>query len=530
MALNYGDIIDAVAPLRGEQLAVSSDTGDLSWAEFDARTNALARGLTQLGLKPGDKVSFLLFNSAAYLELLVACFKGRFVHVNANFRYLPHEVEYIVENSDSAALVYDTRLSSTVAQISADLKNTVKLVEANTATPTLDQAVSFESLMSGQSESPLDIERSPEDLIFIYTGGTTGKPKGVMWPHNEQAQALFAGGFGTADTAPNVADHIARLDEPKAYLRPVIASPLMHGAGLYAAISTFCNGGHVVVIDNSGKFDAAKHWAMVEKYRADAMSIVGDTFAKPLLNALDEGNFDVSSMRIIGSSGVMWSTSVKLDLLKHMPQAAMYDSLGASEAMGLGASMLTSDGEAKTATFKIGASCKVFDDDGNEIEPGSGQAGMLARNGPMPLGYYKDEAKTAETFKIINGERYTVPGDLCTVEVDGTINLLGRGSSCINTGGEKVFPEEVEEALKQHASVEDALVFGVPDSQWGSAVHAAVQFGDEAGVDETSLRDFLRAELAAYKIPKRIVGSTAELRLANGKPDYPKAKDLVKNA
>lgn len=524
MGLNHGDILDAVAKQRSHQLAISSDTGDLTWREFDERSNALARGMNEIGIKVGDKVCFLLFNSAAYLEVLAACFKGRFVHVNANFRYLTHEIEYILDNSDSAVIFYDYRLADKVGGINSNLTNNVRLVEVGSTPPVIEGAIPYENLIKDKETSTLNIRRSGEDLIFIYTGGTTGKPKGVMWPHHEQAIALFAGGTGDRETQPTVKAMIDNLDEPKGYLRPVLASPLMHAAGLYAAITTFSNGGHVILTDNSGRFDAAHHWGLVQKYKADAMSIVGDTFAKPLLKALDEGSFDVSTMKVIGSSGVMWSTPVKLGLLEHMPQAAMYDSLGSSEAMGLGASVLTSQGQAETATFKIGTSCKVFDENDEEVIPGSGTPGTLARFGPMPLGYYKDEKKTAETFRMIKGQRYTIPGDLCTVDSDGTINLLGRGSSCINTGGEKVFPEEVEEALKTHDNIEDALVFGIPDEKWGSAVQAVITLKGVTSVDVDELRTYLRVHLAPYKIPKQIIPTNKDLRLANGKPDYSTAK------
>lgn len=525
MPLNYGDILDAVAPLRASQTAVSGPGGDLSWAEFDRRSNALARSLVDRGLLPGDKICFLLFNGVTYLELLAACFKARLVHVNANFRYLAHELEHILENSDSKALVYDARLADVVGSMPQPLKNRLLMIEAGDTAPA-NSAIAYEDLIQGQASGPLDIARSPDDLIFIYTGGTTGYPKAVMWPHGKQVVGLLGGAITDGAFPQTVAELTARLDDPKPYTRPLIASPLMHASGLYAAITTLCNGGHIIVTDNSGSFDAAHHWRLVEKYRADAISLVGDTFARPMLDALDAGGVDGSSVKLIGSSGVMWSREVKLGLLRHLPQATLYDALGSSEAMGLGSSIMTAAGETKTATFKIGPSAKVFADDGREIVPGSGEAGYLARSGPMPLGYYKDEEKTASAFRTIAGERYIVPGDLCTVDADGTINLLGRGSNCINSGGEKVFPEEVEEALKRHPQVADALVFGLPDPQWGSAVQAVVRLEDRGGPKKDDLREYLRGALASYKIPKTIVVAPEGLRLANGKPDYGKAKEL----
>lgn len=525
MPLNYGDILDAVAPLRAEKTAISSDQGELSWAEFDRRTNSLARSLVERGLRPGDKVCFLLFNGAPYLELLAACFKARLVHVNANFRYLAHELEHILENSDSKLLVYDARLAEVVANISSQRRDAILRVQVGGAAAA-DGALDFEDLFRGQESGPLDIERSPDDLIFIYTGGTTGNPKAVMWPHGRQVVGLLGGAI-TDGAFPQTVDELAaRLDQPKPYLRPLIASPLMHASGLYAAITTLCNGGHIVLTDNSGSFDAALHWSLVDKYGVDAISLVGDTFARPMLAALEEGDFDGGSVRLIGSSGVMWSREVKLGLLKHLPQAVLYDALGSSEAMGLGSSIMAAAGETTTATFKIGPSTKVFAEDGREVVPGSGEAGYLARSGPMPLGYYKDEEKTASAFRTIAGERYIVPGDLCTVDADGTIHLLGRGSNCINSGGEKIFPEEVEEALKRQSGVADALVFGLPDPQWGSAVQAIVRLEAGAPGNGDDLKNDLRGAIASYKIPKKIAISDVELRLANGKPDYGRARQL----
>ena len=521
MAINFGDVLDAVAPHRSGELALSSDGKDLSWAEFDARTNALARGLQSLGLKPGDKVSFLLYNGSAYVELLAACFKARLVHVNLNYRYLPAEIEYVIQDSDAAALVYDARLSDRVKGLSPSCRDEISLVAAGEC-----DGVTLEGLIAAHDTAPLDIERSPDDLIFIYTGGTTGRPKGVMWAQADLARALLSGILGSEDRSKTVEDLVALLDAPKPFKRPLIASPLMHGTGLTAVLTTMANGGQVIVTDNSGSFDAHHHWTLIELHGADALGIVGDTFAKPLLAALEEKAYTLDSLKLIGSSGVMWSTPVKLEMLKHLPGATLIDSLGSSEAMGLGSSVMTSEGVVETARFQIGPSCQVLDDDGNPIEPGSGKSGLLARSGPMPLGYYNDPDKTAETFRVINGKRYTLPGDICTVDADGTISLLGRGSACINTGGEKVFPEEVEEALKLHEAVGDALVFGVDDPKWGQSVRAVVQIVDGAATGSEQLRGCLREHLSPYKIPKQIVSTEAPIRLANGKADYKTARAL----
>ncbi|WP_293682919.1 AMP-binding protein [uncultured Phenylobacterium sp.] len=277
-----------------------------------------------------------------------------------------------------------------------------------------------------------------------------------------------------------------------------------------------------VITLESPSFDADELWAAVSSRRVQSIAIVGDAFAKPMLNALEaaQGRYDTSSLVSIVSSGVMWSREVKAGLLRHIPQVMLMDSFGASEALGFGMSAMTKDGEVRTATFQIGPRCKVFDEDERPVEPGSGQPGIIAMGGPIPVGYYKDPEKTAKTFRTIGGQRYSIPGDWCTVEADGALILLGRGSACINTAGEKVYPEEVEEALKTHAVIEDALVVGVPDDKWGQAVTGVVVLARGAAFDEDDVRRHVRATLAGYKTPKRILVTQVPLRASNGKADY----------
>jgi acyl-CoA synthetase (AMP-forming)/AMP-acid ligase II len=314
-------------------------------------------------------------------------------------------------------------------------------------------------------------------------------------------------------------------------MRTLPAPPLMHGTGLLTAMGAMLGGGSVVTLEGE-TFDAEELLRTVEKHRPQTMAIVGDSFARPLLNALeaDPGKYDVSSLAMIVSSGVMWSLEVKKGLLAHMPGAMLNDGFSSSEALGMGASVMTKGGEVQTAKFVIGERCKVFDENDQPVEPGSGVAGMVAIMGPNPLGYYKDEAKTARTFRTIDGVRYSIPGDWVTVETDGSLTLLGRGNACINTAGEKVFPEEVEEALKRHPSIEDALVVGMPDEKWGQAVTGVVQLADGHALDEAGLRAHVRRSLAGYKTPKRIVVANCALRSANGKADYPAAKASAQSA
>jgi fatty-acyl-CoA synthase len=291
-------------------------------------------------------------------------------------------------------------------------------------------------------------------------------------------------------------------------------------------MSALVSGGTAVILTGS-HFESDELWTAVDGHKVQQIIIVGDAFAKPMLRALDQspGRRDVSSVASIVSSGVMWSLEVKQGLLRHMPQAVLADSFGSSEAVGFGLSMMTADGPVETAKFQIGDNVKVFTPEGREVMAGSGEAGMIARGDPLPDGYYKDQAKTDATFKVIDGVRYSIPGDFCTVEADGTITLIGRGSNCINTGGEKVFPEEVEEALKLHPGVEDALVVGVPDERFGQAVIGVVEMAGGEAFDETAIRAAVRDRLAAYKAPKRLIAVPHMFRAPNGKADYKGARN-----
>ena len=323
-------------------------------------------------------------------------------------------------------------------------------------------------------------------------------------------------------------EHAARVRTEGRAQKLLPACPLMHGTGLFTAINAMGGGGTIVTI-SSKSLDAEELWSTIEARGANACAIVGDAFAKPMLKALQEnpGRWDLSKFVLLVSSGVMWSPPVKQALLEHIPHALLYDSFGSSEAVGFGAELTTRASTISLGRFRIGPNCKVFTPDGREVAPGSGEPGFIARSGPIPLGYYKDEKKTAETFKEYQGRRWSIPGDWCTVNEDGTIVLHGRGSVCINTAGEKVYPEEVEEALKTHPAVADAIVVGVPDEKWGEAVTGVVRLEAGRSASEEELRVHVRERLAGYKTPKRIVFTEATMRAPNGKADYKGAKALA---
>jgi acyl-CoA synthetase (AMP-forming)/AMP-acid ligase II len=359
-------------------------------------------------------------------------------------------------------------------------------------------------------------------------------PKGVMWRAGDLWGALGYGRNAPANRgeAPaSLDEHVGNVVAGGPVVRQVVACPLMHGTGLLTAINTLASGGSIITL-TSPNFDAEELWTAVCDNRANSAVIVGDAFARPMLKALDEnpGRWDPSSLRIVLSSGVMWSSDTKQALLDRLPKLRLADMFGSSEAIGFGSNVTSKEGGTKTARFAIGEDCKVFSEDHREVVPGSGERGFIARPGPIPLGYYKDPEKTASTFPTIDGVRYSIPGDWCTVEADGTLTLLGRGSVCINTAGEKVYPEEVEEALKLHAAVEDALVVAVPDERWGTAVTAVVELNPGATLDEAQLREHVRAKLAGFKVPKRVLSIDRMLRAPNGKADYPGARGYALDA
>jgi len=451
--------------------------------------------------------------------------------VNVNYRYRADELVYLFDNSDASAVIYEAAFADRVAKIRDRLPQVREWIELDGAAGNAF-ATPYEETTRGDG-SRLDLARSPDDMVFLYTGGTTGMPKGVMWTQAAIFEALGGGGSPVIGEKPSesVAEQRERIAREATAMRLLPACPLMHGTGQFTAFNALGNGGGIVTCE-SQRLDPVELWATASARSAAAIAIVGDAFAKPMLRALDEnpGRFDLTPVKLIVSSGVLWSPAVKQGLLRHIPHALLMDSFGSSEAMGFGTELTTRDTTVQLGRFKLGPNCKVFAPDGREVVPGSGEAGFVARSGPIPLGYYKDEAKTAETFKTYQGRRWSIPGDFCTVDADGTLNLQGRGSVCINTGGEKVFSEEVEETLKLHPDVRDAVVVGLPDEKWGEAVTALVELEAGRSASEAALRAFVRERLAGYKVPKRLVFAASVGRAPSGKVDYKGAKTQVKQA
>jgi len=513
----FADVWEAVAEARGASPALVHGDHRTSWSEFSQRADAIAAFLIGSGVMHQDKVANYLFNGPEYLEALFAALKAGLVPVNTNYRYGSDELRYLWTNADAAAVVFDATFTEVVEQIRAELPTVRVWLCVTRGThwcPTW--AVPYEEVASRPVPAPTRAPwgRSPDDRLFVYTGGTTGLPKGVMWRQ---------GTLGRSSASAHAPATLAEVGDALPGTPPVLlpACPLMHATGLFIAFGTLRQGGCVVTL-TSPNLDVVELLDTIERERVASMAIVGDVFARPILSALDAepGRWDLSSLRTIISSGVMWSAPVKQRLLKHQPSLLLFDSLGSSEAVGLGQSISSSQGVTGTADFRLGDHTRVVTDMGQDVVPGSGDVGRLARAGMIPDGYYKDEAKTAATFRTIDGIRYVLPGDLATVRSDGTVVLLGRGSQCINTGGEKVFPEEVEEVLKEHDAIADAAVVGVPHDTWGEAVCAMVEPRPGAIVREADAIAYVRTRLAHFKAPKRVLAVTSLGRAPNGKLDY----------
>ena len=484
---NFADVYERVAAKLPDAPCQVHGEQRFTWREFDRRANALAADLLAAGLGEQAKVAAYLHNGPAYLETYVAAFKAGMVPVNTNYRYGPDEIAYLFDNADAEAVVFDAGFAPLLDSIRGRLPNVRRWYVVADGNDEPAWAVPYGPLVAegaDRTEGPWG--RSGDHLLLLYTGGTTGLPKGVMWRQDDLFNVLGAGGNPILGDPPrrDLDEFEARLTAPGARLLP--ACPLMHGTGQFTTYIAM-NGGGCIVTMPGHSFDPAGLWTTVQAEQVNALVIVGDAFAKPLLAALDAqpGQWDLSSLVVITSSGVMWSQSTKEGLLKHLPNVILFDSLGSSEAVGMAASTSAAGTAPGTANFVVGERVKVFTDDGREVVPGSSETGSVAIGGYIPLGYYKDEEKTAKTFRIFDGRRYSIPGDDATVGADGSLHLLGRGSVVINTGGEKVYPEEVEEVLKQVPAIADAVCVGLPDDRFGEVICAVVQAvpGQEVDVD-----------------------------------------------
>jgi len=524
---NFADVWEVVARQVGDVPSQVQGDRRISWSEFDRRANGVAQAVLGAGVEEQDKVAQYLYNGPEYLESVFATFKAGLAPINTNYRYLDDELVYLWENGDVVAVVFHGTFSERIEGI-RDRLPLVKLwlwVDDD-AGPCPSWATPYESAADAGTLEPVSGPwgRDGDHLLLLYTGGTTGMPKGVMWRQDD----LFRTLVGTLVPAVRDGDadlQIIRDAVQGPGLVGLPACPLMHGTGCFTQLIVLASGGSTVTLE-ARNLDIDELFATIERESINTIAVVGDAFAKPMVRALDAapGKYDISSLKIISSSGVMFSEASKQALLAHHPGMMIVDAFSSSEALGMGQSVSTAAGSTTTAKFTVGEHTKVITDDGRAVEPGSGETGRVAVGGWQPVGYYKDEARSAATFIMYEGQRYSVPGDYATVEADGSLSLLGRGSVCINTGGEKVYPEEVEEVLKTHEAVADAVAVGIPDARFGEAITAVVELVPGVALDEGAIVVHVKERLAAYKAPKRVLAIDTIDRAPNGKVDYQRLK------
>lgn len=542
---HHADILEAIAEHRPEAPAQAfidplggAPSRRYSQAEMHRRANGVAATLVERGAKHQDKVAQYLYNAPEYMESVLACFKASLVPVNTNYRYVEGELLYLWDNADVVAVIFHGCFASRIADLRAKTPaiHTWLWVDDGSG-PCPEWAIPYEEAAGSAPRSgdlpgdSLGFEapwpRSGDDLWLLYTGGTTGMPKGVMWRLDDLWHISNDGRLDPFDLSGGIEGMKTQFDELLMRRVSLPSCPLMHGTGFLTALGGMLNGGCVVTLANR-RFDAIATLEAITGEGINAMAIVGDAFARPMVLALEEdpGHFDLSSLEVVVSSGAMWSAEVKRDFLRHCaPETILTDSLGSSESIGMGRSDSTAGEASETASFVLGDNACVLDDDGRKVEPGSGVLGRIAVTGHIPLGYYKDPEKTAATFVEVDGVRYSMAGDYATVEADGSLKLHGRGSVCINSGGEKIFPEEVEEVLKTHPTVRDAVCVGVPHERFGQAVTAVVELDDPTRFSEPDVIGWVKQELASYKAPKRILVRDSVGRAANGKADYNGLRD-----
>lgn len=538
--LHLATIWEHISDLVPNELACISGDEKKTWSEYEKTSARIASFLNKRGVKKDTKVGLYLFNCSEYLTSQFAIMKVMGVPINVNYRYQSDELVYLFDNSDSEVVFFHESYSDQVKQVYKKLPGVKTWIQIGGVKDTeIDGCFSYEEIIS--SNDPMErIVRDEDNIYMIYTGGTTGMPKGVMYNHGEFSVAMYGGlksqGYEVPDmrfrkNIKDLKEIIIKKSKSNDLTRCLIACPLMHGTGMFlGGFMTHCLGGSIITIPEIG-LNPEKILSEISTTGANNLVIVGDAFAKPLLRELDAGKekaepYDISSLNIIISSGVIWSAEVKQGILEHH-DVKLFDSMGSSEG-GMASSVSSRKKSVKTAKFKINPDVIVLGDDGAIVQPGSGIRGLVGTSGMVPQGYYKDPVKSAQTFKEVHGKRYSFPGDYALVEEDGSITLLGRGSNCINSAGEKIYPEEVEEALKLNINIDDVLVVGVDDEKFGQKVVAVASFNDGMGIEEHALREETKKHLSSYKVPKNIKFVDKVNRAPNGKADYKWAAELAK--
>ncbi|ORV11317.1 acyl-CoA synthetase [Mycobacterium celatum] len=530
VALNIADLAEHAIDAVPDRVALICGDDQLTYGQLEEKANRFAHYLIDQGVKKDDKVGLYCRNRIEIVIAMLGIVKAGAILVNVNFRYVEGELRYLFDNSDMVALVHERQYSDRVANVLPDTPNvkTILVVEDESdvgegAYQRYGGVEFYSALEKGSPERDFG-PRSADDIYLLYTGGTTGFPKGVMWRHEDIYRVLLGGtDFATGEYVKDEYDLAKQAAAGPPMVRFPIP-PMIHGATQSATWMALFSGGTIVL---APEFDADEVWRTVHKHKVNLLFFTGDAMARPLLDALLKNNdYDLSSLFLLASTAALFSPSIKEKLLELLPNRVVTDSIGSSET-GFGGTSVVAKGEPHTGGPRVTIDkwTVVLDEDGNEVKPGSGVRGVIAKRGHVPVGYYKDPEKSAATFKVINGVRYAIPGDYAQVEADGTVTMLGRGSVSINSGGEKIYPEEVEAALKGHPDVFDALVVGVPDERYGQCVAAVVQPRPGMHPSLAELDQFVRSEIAGYKVPRALWYVDEVKRSPAGKPDYRWAKE-----
>jgi fatty-acyl-CoA synthase len=531
--LGVAEVHEAIAASRPDELCLVFRDRRLTWADVTERTRRLANHLIGRGLgcrieradlagheSGQDLLAIYLHNGNEYLEAMLGAFKARVAPFNVNYRYVAEELHYLLTDSGARAVVVHSQFAPTLAEVLPDLPSVEVVLQVPDASghDLLPGAVWYEAALAAASPDRPDdvwpdVRWSADDLYVLYTGGTTGMPKGVMWRNGDALIECFGG----SPTARTLDEHVAQAQTG---LQALLAPPFMHGAGHWMSFRTWLGGGTVFVQSVPERLDPADIWSLVERERLNFLLIVGDAFARPLLDELDRGTYDLQSLTVLLSGGAPLSANLKAELLEHLPSLMIVDGLGSSEAGGQ-ISHVSAGGKASSGTFEISPGNVVLSADLDRVlAPGDDEVGWLAKSGRLALGYLGDPDKTARTYPVIDGVRYAVPGDRARLTADGIVELHGRDSVTINSGGEKIFAEEVEAAIKAHAAVYDCVVAGRPSERWGSEVVAIVRVRDGHVVDDAGLLAEAEHHIARYKLPKQIVYVDEIVRSPSGKADY----------
>lgn len=527
VALNIADLAEHAIDAVPDRVALICGDEKLTYAELEEKANRLAHYLLDQGVKKDDKVGLYCRNRNEIVIAMLGIVKAGAILVNVNYRYVEGELRYLFDNSDMVALVHERQYSDRVANVLPDTPNVKTILVVEDGSDKDYQrygGVEFYSALEKGSPERDFGPRSADDIYLLYTGGTTGFPKGVMWRHEDIYRVLFGGtDFATGEFVKDEYDLAKAAAENPPMIRYPIP-PMIHGATQSATWMSIFSGQTTVL---APEFNADEVWRTIHEHKVNLLFFTGDAMARPLLDALNKDHdYDLSSLFLLASTAALFSPSIKERLLKLLPNRVITDSIGSSETGFGGTSIVSKDApHAGGPRVTIDHRTVVLDEEGNEVKPGSGVRGLIAKKGNIPVGYYKDEKKTAETFKTFNGVRYAIPGDYALVEEDGTVTMLGRGSVSINSGGEKIYPEEVEGALKGHPDVFDALVVGVPDPRYGQHVAAVVQPRPGTRPSLAELDRFVRSEIAGYKVPRSLWLVDEVKRSPAGKPDYRWAKE-----